>query len=73
MRCHAEMHTSTTQRRVVRLRAGAVQARGLSRDQEGWALLQYPNGELLDVPRWLYIACGHLPPFDELPVARPKA
>jgi hypothetical protein len=33
-----------------------------------WALLQYPNGETLELPRSVYVAFRHLPPFDDLPL-----
>jgi hypothetical protein len=61
------------ERREARLRVGAEGARGLTRDREGWALLEYPNGDLLDLPRALYVAFHHLPPFDELPLGDPGA
>ena len=61
------------ERRHARLRVGAEEARGLIRDPEGWALVEYPNGELLDLPRALYVAFHHLPPFDELPLVGPRA
>jgi hypothetical protein len=61
------------ERRAVRMRVGAEGARGLIRDRDGWARLRFPDGELLDLPRALYVAFRHLPPFDELPLADPRA